>query len=99
MTIESIRPHLKKIIGMVLLVGWMVFSVVYVANDQWQDFKVRQIQLAYQRGLTDSMRRVMIESAKGAPITLTDGENRVEIISTEALRLAQLQSQTQETGE
>ena len=33
MDAESIRQYYKKILGIVLLAGWMVFSVTYIIND------------------------------------------------------------------
>lgn len=71
----------KKIIGAVVLTAWIIFSIVYIANDKWQDLQTIQIKQAYQQGVSDTVRAVITESAKCAPVSLKDGDKKTEIVA------------------
>lgn len=70
-----------KIIGIVLLILWILFSLGYVARDQWIRFQNNQLVAAYQRGVADSIRTMMTQSENCQRVTLQDGEKEVEFIN------------------
>ncbi len=79
-----LRKAIKKV-GLVILLLWLVFSAGYVIRDQWLRFQFKQIQTAYQKGITDSIRTIMVQSANCQQVTLQDGDKRVELIATSCL--------------
>lgn len=76
----------KKIIGAVVLFAWIIFSIVYIANDQWQVLQTVKMKQAYQQGVSDSVRALMTESAKCAPVPLVDGDKKVEVVAVSCLQ-------------
>lgn len=71
----------KKIICVVILVAWIIFSAIYIARDKWQDLQTIQMKQAYQKGVSDIVRAVITESSKCAPISLKDGDKKIDIIA------------------
>ena len=82
----------KKITILVTIIIWIIFSVTYIINDQWQDFKIDQIQVAYQNGASSSIKTIISESAKCQPIPLFDGSTKVSLIAIECLQQAELEA-------
>lgn len=74
---------LGELIGAVLLAAWMLFSVGYILNDLWGDFKTAQLDRAYESGLTAAVNSLIKESAKCEPIKVFSEEKSVELISVE----------------
>ncbi|MFH1188139.1 MAG: hypothetical protein V1688_04775 [bacterium] len=75
----------KKIVGVIVLAAWIIFSALYIANDQWQDFQTVQMKQAYQQGVSDSVRALITESAKCAPVPLYDGDKKTEVVGVSCL--------------
>ena len=69
----------------VFVIVWMVFSIGYIAYDQWQGFKFSRVQVAYERGISDSVESLIEESKNCQPIPLYDGAKKVEVISVGCL--------------
>ncbi len=88
-----IKFFTKKIIILTAIIIWIIFSVGYIINDQWQDFRIEQIQVAYQKGASDSIRTIINESAKCQPIPLFDGSTKVNMIAVECLQQAEKQAE------
>ncbi len=83
----------KKIIGIVFLVAWIIFSALYIINDKRKDFRTVQMQQAYQQGytegVTNSVRTLMTESSKCSPVPLVDGDKTVEVVAVPCLQKEQ----------
>ena len=69
----------------IITVLWVVFSVFYIANDQWTNFKEGEMKAAYQRGIADSVMSLMKESAKCEPIVVFAQDEEVKLIPLECL--------------
>ena len=75
----------KKNVSIFLIVTWILFSVGYVLNDQWQNYKLVQLQKVYQLGSSNFVKTLVNESKKCQPILLSDGVTEVNMISIECL--------------
>jgi hypothetical protein len=79
----------KKNIIIALAIAWVVFSAWYMINDQWQNYKIGQIEKAYIAGGNNTITTIVNESTKCQPIPLFSGENEVKMIAIECLQQAQ----------
>lgn len=68
---------------------WVIFSAIYIINDQWQDFQTAQMQQAYQKGVSESVRALMTESAKCNKVPLYYGDQTVEVVAVSCLSAAE----------
>ncbi len=82
----------KKFIVLVIIIIWIIFSVGYIINDQWQDFRIEQIKDAYQSGAANSIKTIISESTKCQPIPLFDGSTKVSVIAVKCLQQAEGQT-------
>jgi hypothetical protein len=75
--------NLKAITKKMLLITlglWIVFSIGYILRDQWIKFQNRRILTAYQQGVADTVRALMNQAEACQPVSLTDGDKRIEVI-------------------
>ncbi|MFH1401554.1 MAG: hypothetical protein ABIG40_01155 [Parcubacteria group bacterium] len=71
----------KKIILLIGLI-WIVFSVVYIAKDLWDDFKINQINEAYQQGRLDTINTLIQATETGCQaLPVSNGQKTIEIIN------------------
>ncbi len=75
----------KQIIAFVVVV-WVVFSVGYIAYDQWQRFKIQYSQSAYKQGASDSIKALMTQMEKCVVVPLYNGDKKVEAVSVGCLK-------------
>lgn len=83
----------KKIIILFIAVVWIIFSAIYIINDQWKDFQTIQVRQAYNAGVSASVRTLIQESAKCAPVPLFNGDQKTEVIAVKCLQQAKEQQQ------
>ncbi len=78
------KVSVKKII----LIVWVVFSILYVAYNEWSRFSTFVMQQSYSRGIQDAIGKVLEESknCKGFPINL--GDKSVTLVNVECLKQA-----------
>ena len=69
-----------KIIGYFLMALWIIFSVVYIINDIWQDFKTQQLKKAYEQGKIDTINLLIKEAEKCQPVPIFSGEKEIRVI-------------------
>ncbi|MFH1259016.1 MAG: hypothetical protein ABII74_04260 [Elusimicrobiota bacterium] len=81
LTNKTIKNIQKKIILLIGLI-WIVFSVVYIARDLWDDFKINQINEAYQQGRLDTI-NTLIQAAETScqAVPVSNGQKTIEIIN------------------
>lgn len=67
----------------IVVIVWVIFSVLYVAYNEWNRFKVSVIQSSYNQGVEDAVAKVISEAktCKVFPINL--GESKVMLVSTD----------------
>ncbi len=86
----KIKKLNKRVIFLAAVLVWAVFSVWYIANDQWQDFKVREIEESYeagiQAGINKAVNTVIIEASKCTQVPLSNSEKEINVVSVECLQ-------------
>lgn len=91
----NIATH-KKIIAtsvvIVMIIGWIIFSLIYIVSDKWQDYQLSQMQQAYQQGISKSVQTLMTESAKCNKIPLYYGDQIIEVVDTSCLSASKEES-------
>lgn len=84
----------RKIISIVIVLVWIVFSIVYIANDVWTDFQKEQInsalQSGYQQGVSDTVDQAMTqaENKECKAFSIYNKDKSVEVINTKCLQSA-----------
>lgn len=91
----------KKSILILLAIVWVIFSIGYIANDQWKNFQNAKMQAAYQKGVSDSVKMMISEAAQCKTVPLYDGDKKTEVVSVECLQKAneQAEEEKQEISE
>ena len=69
-----------KIAGYFLIILWTIFSLVYILNDIWQDFKSQQLKKAYEQGKIDTINLLIKEAEKCQPVPIFGGEKEIRVI-------------------
>ena len=77
---KSFVKDLVKKLFWLLVIGWMVFSLIYILRDQWLKFRFRELQTMYQRGIEDAVRLIMNQSANCQEVLLQDGQRKIKLI-------------------
>ncbi|MCF7836692.1 hypothetical protein K9N08_03630 [Candidatus Gracilibacteria bacterium] len=66
-------------LGQIILAVWIIFSVVFVANNVWQNFQVNQVNQAasagYQQAVVDLVKQA--STCEAFPINL--GESSIQL--------------------
>jgi len=60
----------KKLILNILLIIWISFSIIYIAYDLWSDFKLKELNQAYQQGRIDTINSLIQQAEKCEPISV-----------------------------
>lgn len=76
---EGLKPFFKKAV-IVILGLWIIFSLGYIFRDQWTKFQNRQVLIAYQNGVADTIRALISQAELCQPVSLVDGDKRIELI-------------------
>lgn len=78
----------KKHLVRILLVIWVVFSLSYIAYDQWILFKNNALQKAYMAGQADFVQGFITEAKKDTcdVVTVFSEDEEVSVINVECLK-------------
>lgn len=70
-----------------VIIFWIVFSVFYIAYDQWKSLKVELIDRAYVKGKTDFVNSVIERAQSCEPFNLYNKteEKSVDLINIKCL--------------
>jgi uncharacterized protein YybS (DUF2232 family) len=79
----------KKTIIYLIAIIWIVFSVFYVANNIWGNFKNTQMSLAYQQGMDDLVAALFQEAEECQPFPVFSGDTEMYLIKFDCLEQAQ----------
>ncbi len=79
----------KKTIGSLILFLWLVFSVVYITNDIWSNYKDVQLVLAYDQGRADVINTIIQEAETCQIVPVFSGEKEIMIVNMACLELTQ----------
>lgn len=83
------KPSAKKII----LIVWVVFSILYVAYNEWSRFSVYVMQRSYEQGVTDAVSQVIQQSQTCKAFPVNVGQNKATLVNVDCLKQAQNQGQ------
>ncbi|MCX6761161.1 MAG: hypothetical protein NTZ84_03630 [Candidatus Nealsonbacteria bacterium] len=70
----------KKTILYLLVLLWLVFSVVYIVNDVWSDYKNVQLVQAYNQGRADTINTLFQEAEKCTGFSVFTAEKEIQLI-------------------
>jgi len=71
----------KKTIGSLVLFLWLVFSIVYIASDIWNNYKKIQLTAAYNQGKTDTINALIKEADKCQPVSIFGEEKDIQLMN------------------
>ena len=86
---QNFKKHLQKRKFLrLLLITWIVFSIFYIAHDQWKDFQNNALQKAYVAGKADFVRGFMAEANKDTCeiVTVFFEDEEVSVVNVECLK-------------
>jgi predicted negative regulator of RcsB-dependent stress response len=66
-------------IGQIILAVWIIFSVVFITNNIWQNFKTIQINEAAQAGYQQAVVDLVNQAESCQPFPINLGENSIEL--------------------
>lgn len=78
----------KQEIFRTIVIIWLVGSVVYIASDIWNDYKIKGINQAYQNGAEALTKQIFNQSEAngcGKTVELKLGEEKMELIDAKCL--------------
>jgi hypothetical protein len=70
----------KKTIGGLILFLWLVFSIVYITSDIWNNYKKVQLAAAYNQGKTDTINALIEETDKCQPVSIFGEEKETQLM-------------------
>jgi hypothetical protein len=73
----------KKNIMHLVAALWIVFSLVYIFYDIWSDFKLKELNQAYQQGRVETINALITEAEKCQPFPVFSGEKQIQLIKTD----------------
>jgi hypothetical protein len=87
----------KSSVLLIVLLVWLVFSLIYIGYDVWTDFKVGQMNQAYQQGRVETVNNLINRANKDCqPFSVNSGENKVDLINVQCLQQQQGNAQQQQ---
>lgn len=80
-------------ISSVLLVIWIVFSVLYVGYDLWQEVKKLPVEQAYNSGKADTLNALVQNAQSCKPINVQAQVGTAQFINVACLQQNQKQAE------
>lgn len=97
------KKFMKKItvtpISTVLLVIWIVFSVLYVGYDLWQEIKQLPVEQAYSKGKTETLNALVSNSQTCKPVNVQSQAGTAQLINVACLQQKQVEQPVVEEEE
>ena len=77
---------ISKKIGFIVVGIWIIFSVIYICRDAWQNFITTKLNQAYQPGRADTI-NALIQQAESScqPFSVFSGEKQIQLINGDCL--------------
>jgi hypothetical protein len=86
------KPSVKRIV----LAVWVVFSILYVAYNEWNRFNLFVMQRSYNQGVTDAASQVIDQAKVCKVFPINVGDSKANLINVDCLKQAQAQAQDQQ---
>ncbi len=70
-----------------ILISWSIVSFVYIIYITWNDFKVKEVKVAYQAGITKTLNQIIkqTQSVGCKPITIQNNGKKLELVNAQCL--------------
>lgn len=75
----NINSAPKKILYFLVFL-WVIFSVAYIVNDIWTNYKNVQLVQAYNQGRTDTINVLIQEAEKCQSFSVYSEEKEIQLI-------------------
>ena len=76
----------KNSISKVIIIVWMVFSIFYIAYNEWMRFKTIVIQDSYNQGVEDAVAKVIEEAKTCKAFPINVGESKATLVNVDCLK-------------
>jgi hypothetical protein len=76
----------KRFILNTIFLLWLIFSVSYIINDLWNDFKITKLNQAYQQGRIDTINELIRQAQTCQQFPVFSGEKQVNLINIDCLK-------------
>jgi hypothetical protein len=73
-------------ISNILLAIWMVFSVLYIGYDLWQEIKSLPVTQAYQSGKVDTLNALVASSQTCKPVAVQADMGAAQLLNVACLQ-------------
>src|SRR5689334_22528737 len=90
----------KQDIIKTVIIVWFMATTGYVIFDQYNTYKVRGIQAAYQQAYADSVDQLIAQTQKNqcTPFEVHNGEKKITVVSGECVAQQQPQQAPQQSS-
>lgn len=61
----------------------MIFSIGYIGNDLWNQYKNRQLRQAYEQGVQETIEALITASEECKPVPIFSGDKKVNLIKSD----------------
>jgi len=91
---------MKKEILKTILIIWLFAATSYVVYNEWNNYKIKGIQTAYQQGTMDTITQLINQMQKSPcqPIDVSLSGNKIQVVNATCLPAAQTAPQPASTA-
>ena len=94
------KKFIKRIavtpISTVLLLIWIVFSVLYIGYDLWQEIKQLPVEQAYSRGKTETINALVVSAQNCNAINVQSQTGVVQLVDVACLQQGNVEQPIEE---
>ncbi len=78
----------NKNISKIILIIWVIFSIGYICWDIWSDFKLKEMNQAYQQGRVDTISTLIEQAGQCNAIPVSSGTTTIRVVNVDCLETA-----------
>jgi hypothetical protein len=82
--------------GELVLIVWILFSIMYVAQDVYKDLRSLPVETAYTKGKTEVINSVVSSAQKCQPFNVASQAGTAQLINVACIKAAAPQQQQQQ---
>ena len=82
---RKINLNKQKILKIIFIL-WFIFSIGYILNDLWSDFKRQKMNQAYQQGRVDTINELIRQAQTCQAFPVFSGDKSVNLINIDCLK-------------
>lgn len=97
---KNLLAEKKLTMSQVLVAVWILFSVLYIAQDMWRNGLQTSYRLGEQAGVRGAVTQTIVEAQKGCePFTVFNEAGRVDLINVACLQQPQAEGAEAEAAQ